>query len=450
MDPATASVDLGQIGVCELLDADSRPTFIVDLDPDADSSELSTALKPVFCNSALHLHQQLHDVITDSDISKETSSSARATAYLEFRRWVNSVTKHDDSKDIFPLFYEYVGMLWTGSTVRQRWRIISGNMLWKAPTQDLTSSGPLEAATGTVTSRPKLGRMQSYEPSARPSLARSEGTSASNTGGTLASSKQAERLDFSMDFSRTSNASLEGSSGRSPEPRQAFALSVPEIACPDWTAAEPKGVLTEHMRFARSINWTATPLGPPSTWSREFRQIANLCMGSPFPVAVLWGNELTTIFNDAYRAEVLGNNKHPALMGRGFAGEFSELWDGVIPFIQEMARTGFSIRRENDYLPIERFGFLEETFFSWSMTPLYGGTNQILGLWNAPFETTQTERHKRMLQTINRLGGFTYVLMHTILYLTYGNQFHSKSSQHIGQAQSVTQTNNHLRRATDT
>ena len=69
-------------------------------------------------------------------------------------------------------------------------------------------------------------------------------------------------------------------------------------------------------------------------------------------------------------------------MGYGFAGEFSELWDGVAPLMTEMARTGLSVRRENDYLPIERFGMLEETFFSWSWTPLYGGTDKILGCKN--------------------------------------------------------------------
>ena len=82
------------------------------------------------------------------------------------------------------------------------------------------------------------------------------------------------------------------------------------------------------------------------------------------------------IYNEAYVTEVAGN-KHPSLMGYGFAGEFSELWDGVAPLMTEMARTGLSVRRENDYLPIERFGLLEETFFSWSWTPLYGGTDKV-------------------------------------------------------------------------
>jgi hypothetical protein len=109
------------------------------------------------------------------------------------------------------------------------------------------------------------------------------------------------------------------------------------------------------------------------------------------------------LYNEAYAKEVAGN-KHPSLMGTGFQGPFSELWDSVSPIFAECARTGISIRKELDYLPIERFGFLEETFFSWSFTPLYGGTNRILGFYNAPFETTQQVLSQRRMKTINRLG----------------------------------------------
>ena len=49
-------------------------------------------------------------------------------------------------------------------------------------------------------------------------------------------------------------------------------------------------------------------------------------------------------------------------------------------------------------------GFLEETFYTWSLTPLYGGTNTILGLYNAPFETTQHQRAARALKTLLKLG----------------------------------------------
>jgi hypothetical protein len=55
-------------------------------------------------------------------------------------------------------------------------------------------------------------------------------------------------------------------------------------------------------------------------------------------------------------------------------------------------------------LPIERYGYLEETYFSWSFTPLYGGTKRILGFYNAPFETTYQTINSRRMQTLRHLG----------------------------------------------
>lgn len=109
------------------------------------------------------------------------------------------------------------------------------------------------------------------------------------------------------------------------------------------------------------------------------------------------------IYNEAYKNEVAGN-KHPDLMGTGFSGPFSELWDGVAPIFRECARTGHSIRKENDPLPIERFGYLEETFFSWSFVPVFGGTDRILGFYNAPFETTFQTISSRRMKTLRHLG----------------------------------------------
>lgn len=97
MHPSDVS-DLDELGVRELLDQDSRPTFIIDLDPDERSPERANSLEPVFSNSALRQHQQLHDVVIGADVSSNSSSSSRAAAYLEFRNWVVSVSVHDDSK----------------------------------------------------------------------------------------------------------------------------------------------------------------------------------------------------------------------------------------------------------------------------------------------------------------------------------------------------------------
>lgn len=130
------------------------------------------------------------------------------------------------------------------------------------------------------------------------------------------------------------------------------------------------------------------------TWSPQ---------SNPHPTAMFWGSELTMLYNEAYATEVAGN-KHPSLMGTGFSGPFAESWDSVGPIFAECARTGVSVRNENDYLPINRHGLLEETFFSWTLTPLYGGTKRILGFYNAPFETTRQVINQRRMRSINQIG----------------------------------------------
>jgi PAS domain-containing protein len=140
--------------------------------------------------------------------------------------------------------------------------------------------------------------------------------------------------------------------------------------------------------------------------SPEFRQVANLLMANPHPAALFWGRELTVIYNKAYANTVAGR-KHPRLMGAGFttAGHgFAELWAGVSEIFDQCQRTGESVAVTDQMLPIERHGFLEETFFTWSLTPLYGGTDQILGMYNAPFETTKQTRNARATETLLMLG----------------------------------------------
>jgi hypothetical protein len=271
--------ELDQLCIREVLDQDSRPLFVIDLDPDDEESpNAGNIVKPVFVNSALRLHQRLLDVVTGAEVADESLASG-ASLYKDFRSWVIGVTKHDDSKDIFPLFFEFGNLLWTGSTVRRRWRLISGNMLWKqnAPSRDI-SSGPIEVAAGPASVVPRKAD-GSQIASQKASLIAPDGTTNSYTRETLGSSKQAERLVFSK-------TSVDSSSGNSSGNKSGISLSGPEKACPDWTADQPKGTLTPHMEFARSIDWSLTGLGSMSSWSPELRQIANLAMGDPHPVSV--------------------------------------------------------------------------------------------------------------------------------------------------------------------
>ncbi|KAK7193706.1 hypothetical protein DPSP01_000261 [Paraphaeosphaeria sporulosa] len=403
----------------EVLDQDPRPTFVLDLDSDhLDYSETKTAIRPIFCNAALRLHDQLLDKITGSGPKSDHPQPAQ-TPYLRFKSWVTSVSEFDDSRDVYPQTFLHEGMLWTGFTSKQRWRFVSG-IQWSDTTNHVADISVIHEEGEGV-----KGKAEPREALARKKFRSSEDTMAPTTAAAAASTsdpplgvptpqtelplRNSSLISSTPTFpndskGRSSNPPTSGEASNDTSGSGAsVTLASPESGVPDWTATKPRGSLTEHMVFARNVNWSATPLGSMKTWSVEFREVANLVMRNPHPAALFWGEELTMLYNEAYKNEVAGN-KHPDLMGTGFSGPFSELWDGVGPIFRECARTGKSVRKENDYLPIERYGYLEETFFSWSFTPVYGGTKRILGFYNAPFETTyQTVSHRRM-QTLREIS----------------------------------------------
>ncbi|KAL1599789.1 hypothetical protein SLS60_007594 [Paraconiothyrium brasiliense] len=384
--------ELDAIGFREILDQDPRPTFVLDLDSDyLDYSAIKTGIRPIFCNAALRLHDQLLDRVTGSSTEDVQTESAQ-TPYLHFKHWVTRVSEFDDSRDVFPQTFLYQGMLWTGFTSRQRWRFVSGiqsdasqhvadkslgqhvgSIKRKANSREVlvrSTLGSSEITTSTATAAATATANATV--SEPPLCVAAPQTAFSVRSGALVSTTPSFPHDYRA---RSSNPTTSGNTSSTTSGNASLTLASPEHGVPDWTAAKPRGKLTEHMVFARKVNWAATPLGPIETWSIEFREIANLVMRNPHPCALFWGEELTMLYNEPYMREVAGN-KHPDLMGTGFSGPFSELWDGVAPIFRECARTGQSIRKENDYLPIERYGYLEETFFSWSFTPVYGGTNR--------------------------------------------------------------------------
>lgn len=68
----------------------------------------------------------------------------------------------------------------------------------------------------------------------------------------------------------------------------------------DWTRLPVTSAMPEHVRFARSVDWSATALGPIENWSADLRQMCNLIMASPHPAAMYWGDDLSAIYNEAY------------------------------------------------------------------------------------------------------------------------------------------------------
>lgn len=135
----------------------------------------------------------------------------------------------------------------------------------------------------------------------------------------------------------------------------------------------------------RAKDWSASPLGPPGSWPQSLRSVVGLLLNSKFPMFVAWGPELGFLYNDAY-AEILGG-KHPAAIGSRFEDIWREIWPDIHPIIVK-ALAGQSTYHENLPLTMNRRGFDEQTWFTFSYSPVRDESGAIAGMYCAVKETT--------------------------------------------------------------
>lgn len=160
--------------------------------------------------------------------------------------------------------------------------------------------------------------------------------------------------------------------------------------------------MSPHLQFARSVNWAATPLGPIEEWPADLRTMSNMIMASPNPAAMYWGPEYTVLYNDAYLD--LAGKKHPKLMGQTYAEAWAEIWDAIKPVFDAAWHSGQATMKHDDRLYVSRNGFLEETFFNWSIVPLLGADGSVVALYNPCFENTRRKVNERRMFTLREVG----------------------------------------------
>ncbi len=150
-------------------------------------------------------------------------------------------------------------------------------------------------------------------------------------------------------------------------------------------------------------DWTATPIGPPASWSVGLRNAVGVCLSSRFPMMVLWGPDLIGIYNDGLRP-ILGTVKHPGGLGAPAKAVWSEIWDEIGPLFSSVMSTGEATWAENQLLVLERNGFPEECYFTYSYSPLFDDDGTVGGVLVTANETTQSVVAQRRLATLARLS----------------------------------------------
>ena len=135
-----------------------------------------------------------------------------------------------------------------------------------------------------------------------------------------------------------------------------------------------------------ATDWAATSLGPMERWPQALRIAVSICLNSRFPMFVWWGPEAINIYNDAY-VPILGQ-RHPQAFGRPARQTWHEIWDIVGAQHEVVMARGEPTWNERVLLVMERNGFREDTWFTWSYSPIYDDDGSVGGMFCACSEET--------------------------------------------------------------
>ncbi len=156
-------------------------------------------------------------------------------------------------------------------------------------------------------------------------------------------------------------------------------------------------------RHLATVDWVTTPLGPPAGWPRNLQTAVNIVLSSRFSMWMAWGAELTFFCNDAYRRTTLGD-KYPWALGRPANEVWAEIWPDVSPRTARVLSTGEATWDEALLLFLGRSGYLEETYHTFSYSPLADDTGQVAGMLCVVSEDTARVIGERRMATLRGLG----------------------------------------------
>ncbi len=151
------------------------------------------------------------------------------------------------------------------------------------------------------------------------------------------------------------------------------------------------------------VDWAATPLGPLDEWPPALATVVRVLLTSRFAMWMAWGPELTFLCNGAYRRDTLGQ-KYPWALGQPAREVWAEIWPEIGPRIQTVLSTGQATWDEALMLILERSGYPEETYHTFSYSPLAGDDGAIAGMLCVVSEDTRRVITQRRMSTLRELG----------------------------------------------
>ena len=152
----------------------------------------------------------------------------------------------------------------------------------------------------------------------------------------------------------------------------------------------------------RAFGWDRSPLGPAALWPRSLKTAVRIMLTSRQPMFVWWGEELINLYNDPYRSIVGG--KHPASLGQPAREVWHEIWGQIAPRAESALRKNEGTYDEALLLIMERHGYPEETYYTFSYSPIPDDDGGTGGIFCANTDETQRILGERRLTLLRELS----------------------------------------------
>ena len=156
-------------------------------------------------------------------------------------------------------------------------------------------------------------------------------------------------------------------------------------------------------QLVQEFDWAKTPLGPIAAWPQSLKTVVGVLLSSRFAMWMGWGPEATFFYNDAYRRMTLGK-KHPWALGRPSREVWPEIWGDIGPRIERVLESGEATWDEALLLFLERSGYREEIYHTFSYSPLAGDDGKVAGHLCVVTEETERVIGERRLKTLRSLA----------------------------------------------
>jgi PAS domain S-box-containing protein len=155
----------------------------------------------------------------------------------------------------------------------------------------------------------------------------------------------------------------------------------------------------------RSIEWANTPVGPPEEWPSSLKTAVRIMLTSRQPIWIGWGPDLTFFYNDAYKS-IIGR-RHPWALGLPTSVVWHEIWDEIGPLLAQASRGREGTYVEAQLLIMERNGYPEETYYTFSYSPIFTDDETVGGIFCANTDDTRRVIGERELGLLRELAAET-------------------------------------------